>query len=51
MQNKLEAKRTLRSLLRKVSERDGKEGKLREGARSVEKYLATTIGRKLDMRS
>ena len=39
------------SLLRKVPEGDGKGEKLGEGAGSVKKYLVTTLGRKLDMRS
>jgi hypothetical protein len=43
--------RTVRSLLRKVPEGDGTEGKLGEGTGSIKKYLATTIGRRLDMRS
>jgi hypothetical protein len=51
MQNEPEGKRTFRSLLWKVPEGDGEERKLGEGAGSVKKYLVTTIGRKLDMRS
>jgi hypothetical protein len=43
--------RMVRSLLQKVPEGDGKERKLGEGARSVKKYLATTVSKKLDMMS
>jgi len=39
------------SLLWKVPEGDGRGRKLGEGAGSVKKYLVTTLGRKLDMRS
>jgi hypothetical protein len=39
------------SLLRKVPEGDGRERKLGEGTGNVKKYLATTMGRELDMRS
>jgi hypothetical protein len=39
------------SLLWKVPERDGSGRRLGEGTRSIKKYLATTMGRGLDMRS
>jgi hypothetical protein len=39
------------SLLRKVPEGDGRGRELGEGAGNVKKYLATTLGRKLDVRS
>jgi hypothetical protein len=43
--------RTYRSLLWKAPEGDGRGRKLGEGVGSVKKYLATTMGRKLDMMS
>ena len=51
MQNEPEGKRTFMSLLRKVPAGDGRRRKLGEAAGSVKKYLVTTLGRKLDMRS
>ena len=51
MQNKPEGEGTYKSLLRKVLEGDGSRRKLGEGTGSVKKYLATTMGRGLDMRS
>ena len=40
-----------KGLLRKVVEGDGSRRRLEEGTGSVKKYLATTMGRGLDMRS
>jgi hypothetical protein len=51
VQNEPEGRGTYRSLLWKVSEGDGSRRKLGEGTRSIKKYLATTMGRGLDMRS
>jgi hypothetical protein len=51
MRNEPEGRGTYEDLLRKVPEGDGSGRKLGEGTGSVKKYLATTMGRGLDMRS
>jgi hypothetical protein len=51
MQNEPEGKETYRSLLRKVLEGNRSRKKLGEGTGSVKKYLASTIGRGLVIRS
>jgi hypothetical protein len=45
----LEGRRTYRSLLWKVPEGDRSGRKVREGIGSIKKYLATTVGRRLDI--